>query len=412
MRAPWMAVLVLLASAAQAETGLPPEALVAEVLDTHPTVLAAAARVSAADAQARALAAGHYEVTATGVVTRRNIDRVGGFDEFDGSLTRSFRWPGKADLDRKAGALGVRVAQNRMADARHQVALLLNGYWWDWLAAAGEVAVDAAAVASLESAHAAVKRRAALRDAAALDIDQAQSALATAMLAQARSAGRARAARANLAAQFPQLPLAAVAPSLPLPALPAEGLPALRQLVIDRSHEIGAAQAEADRQAVLARRAQQDRIADPSFGVRAFSERGGSETGGGIIASMPFGGSYRSAVADQAVAMAAASQSELVAVRADVTATANTDFAAAEAAMAAWRDADAARSSTASAAARLRSGYKLGAIDLTDMLYAERQAQDAARDASLAQADALRALTRIRIDSHVIWVPADHDHDH
>src|SRR3546814_1499146 len=60
-------------------------------------------------------------------------------------------------------------------------------------------------------------------------------------------------------------------------------LAAMRDLVIERSHEIRAADREAQRLAVVARRIRADRIADPSFGVRLFSERGGMEQGAGIV---------------------------------------------------------------------------------------------------------------------------------
>src|SRR3546814_14652027 len=80
---------------------------------------------------------------------------------------------------------------------------------------------------------------------------------------------------------FPERPPPAEPPETAVPALPPQGLAAMRDLVIERSHEIRAADREAQRLAVVARRIRADRIADPSFGVRLFSERRGMEKGGG-----------------------------------------------------------------------------------------------------------------------------------
>src|SRR3546814_1677669 len=92
-------------------------------------------------------------------------------------------------------------------------------------------------------------------------------------------------ARVALAANFPEIPLPAEPPETAVPALPPQGLAAMRDLVIERSHEIRAADREAQRLAVVARRIRADRIADPSFGVRLFSARSGMEQGAGIVRS-------------------------------------------------------------------------------------------------------------------------------
>src|SRR5690606_23653370 len=135
------------------------------------------------------LAVGTDEVTVQGSYARRTVDNEGAFSEFDATVMRPFRLPGKASLDRKLGALGVETAQNRMEDVRHQTALLLAGLWYDWLTASSLARNDEAMVANLERALTAVKRRAALRDASDLDIDQAAAALALAQgqVAQSRA---------------------------------------------------------------------------------------------------------------------------------------------------------------------------------------------------------------------------------
>ena len=385
------------------DTGPLPLDLVEAALDSSPLVTEAAARLQAAQAQARALGIGSHEFTATGTYIRRSVDREGGYNEFDTTLSRGIRLPGKAALDRKAGALGVAVAENLLEDARHQAALQLAQLWYDWLLAEADASVDAAATRSFDASLGAVTRQVALRDAAPLDADQVRAARDSARALEAAARGRAAAARANMAAQFPSFPLPGGVPAIAAPVLPAEGLAHWRDLVLERSHEIRAAELEAERLATLAERSRLDRFADPSIGVRAFSERSGAETGIGVVASIPIGGAYRRAVADQATADRTAAEAKLVATRRDIAATANMDLANANAGVAAWEAAAASAASTGSAAARLRQGRRLGATDLATLLYAERQALEANRAELAARAAAVRAMLKLRIDAHLIW---------
>lgn len=398
--------LMLIASAAPAQRAdLPPVEKINEALDNHPSVAAALARVEAARARGDMLRKGPHEVTVSGGYIRRTVDREGGFDEFDTTISRPFRLPGKAALDREAGSLGVEVAENQAEDVRHQTALILSGLWHDWLTAGSHYRNDLETVRGLEEAIAAVKRQVALRDAAPLDLDQARAALAQAQAQAASSLSQREQARVTLAATFPDIPLASEPPELAEPALPAGGLEAMRDLVIERSHEIRAADKEAQRLGVVSRRIRADRIADPSFGVRLFSERSGGEKGAGVVASIPLGGGYRRAAADQASAEANAARMELAAVQRGIEATANADLSNARTRFDAWRNAGVSAGSANAAAERTARGYQLGQIDLSDMLYARRQANDARRMEIDARSEADRALLKIQIDSHSIWAP-------
>jgi outer membrane protein TolC len=389
---------------------LPPVEKVNEALDNHPTVMAAAARVEAARARGDMLRRGTHEATIAGSYIRRSVDREGGYDEFDATLSRPFRLPGKAALDRESGALGVEVAENQMEDARHQAALVLTGLWHDWLTAGSHYRNDLDTVRSLEAALTALRRRVQLRDASALDLDQASAALAQAQAQAAASLSAREQARVILVATFPEIPLPPEPAELALPELPTQNLETMRALVIERSHEIRAADREAQRLAVVARRVRADRIADPSFGVRLFSERSGMERGAGVVASIPLGGGYRRAAADQASAEANAARLELANIQRSVSAIADADLSNARTRLEAWRSAQASAQSASAAAGRTERGYQLGQIDLVDLLYARRQANDARRSEIDARSEASRALLKLQIDSHSIWVPeGDHD---
>ena len=386
---------------------LPPVEKVNEALDNHPTVMAAAARVEAARARGDMLRRGTHEATIAGSYVRRSVDREGGYDEFDATLSRPFRLPGKAALDRESGSAGIEVAENQMEDARHQAALILSALWHDWLTAGSHYRNDLDTVHSLEAALTALRRRVQLRDASALDLDQASAALAQVQAQAAASLSTREEARVILVATFPEIPLPPEPDELALPELPTQNLETMRVLVVERSHEIRAADREAQRLAVVARRVRADRIADPSFGVRLFSERSGMERGAGVVASIPLGGGYRRAATDEASAEANAARLELANIQRSVAAIADADLSNARTRLEAWRSGQASAQSAAAAAGRMERGYQLGQIDLVDLLYARRQANDARRSEIDARSEASRALLKLQIDSHSIWVPDD-----
>ncbi|KEO89103.1 transporter [Erythrobacter longus] len=399
----FMAAL-LLASPLVAEPGLPDEAAVQEVLDEHPAVVAARARVEAARARAQGLRRGPHEFTLSGSYTRRRVDLGGEFDEYDAQLTRAIRLPGKARLDREIGEYGIVAASNLAEDARHQAALLLATHWFDWLSATALAKVDQAAVINYEQSLVAITRRMELRDAAQLDVDQARAALAEAQLALDHSEGSAAMARARLEVHFPRLPLPIEAPDLPRPEIADARLSQLRDQVVANSHEIGAAQAETRRMASVADRMGRDRLADPSVGVRLFSEFGGAETGAGLIFSIPLGGGHRRALAGEATANASAARAEESLARFNVEETADADLLDARYRIAAWQRSREAVDAQTAALFKLRRGYELGEIDLTDLLLGERMVHDAFRMEAEARCEAMRAITKLRIDSHALWL--------
>jgi len=352
---------------------------------------------------------GPHEITVTGSYLRRTVDLEGGYNEFDAIVGRAVRLPGKAALDRQAGALGIEVAENRAEDLRHQMALTLSTLWYDWLTAAAIHRTDNETVSVLERAAHAIRRRAQLRDAAALDIDQANAALGLAEGQAAGSLANREQARATIAATFPDLALPLEPPELAPPEMPAQPLSELRNLVVERSHEIRAVDREAQRLDVVAKRVRADRLADPTIGIRLFSERSGMERGAGLMLSMPLGGGYRRAAVDQASAEASAARFDRTNAQRMVEATADADLSNAHTRMEVWRSVADAVGSATTAAARTERGQLLGAIDLTDMLYARRQAHDARRAEIEARGAAVRALMKLQIDAHSIWVtPGDH----
>lgn len=409
MRWAWLmlagvAAPALAAPALAQGTDLPPPELVVQALDAHPVVEAANVRVDAARAESDALRYGPHEITVQGTVSRRKVDRDRDYAEYDTTISRPFRLPGKASLDRRAGRLGIDIAHNRMEDSRHQAALSLATLWYDWLLAVELQRNATALVENQRQLVAATRRRVELRDAARLDLEQARAALALTEAQYGDATADSARARALLAARFPSLPLPAEPPRLLDPGVPGEGLAQLQRLIVERSHEIAAAAGQAERQSVMARRARADRIADPSFGVRLFSERGGEEQGAGLFASLPLGGRQRGALARQAESEAMAARAELTSMEREIAGNAAADVAEYAARQAAWQASrEAVRRAEESATLAVR-GQQLGAIDLAERLYAERQANEARAQELAARAVAARLILKIRIDAHTLWI--------
>jgi outer membrane protein TolC len=387
-----------------AEPGLPDEALVAAALSEHPSIVAADERIAAAEANSEARAVGPYEFTVSGSYNRRYVTAGQEFDEYSLSLQRPFRLPGKVRLDREIGAYEVDAAKNLAEDARHQAALILNGYWWDWLGAAATARIDAQAVTNYEAALAAMERRVALDDAAPLDADQARAALAAAKMMAEQSRGQEGLARARLAVQFPALALPPEAPEIGVPQFAETKFEALREDVTRNSHEIAAAEAQARQGAASARRITADRFADPTFGVQLFSEFGGLEKGAGVTLSIPFGGRRRASLAREAEAHASAALAAEQLTRREVAEVAAADFAEVNFRFAAWERARTSLSAQMDVLAKLRRGHELGEIDLDNLLLGERMVHEAFRVEVDLRAAAQRAITRLRIDAHDLWL--------
>ncbi|UAB78919.1 TolC family protein [Erythrobacter sp. SCSIO 43205] len=396
--------LLGLASPLAAEQGLPEEALVLKALDDHPSVVAAYARLEAARAQAEGLKKGPYEFSVQGTYQRRSVGGGEEFDEYDAQLSRAFRLPGKARLDRQIGRHGIDVAENLAEDARHEVTLLLASHWFDWLSAGAQEKADRAAVKNYEKALAAVERRRDLRDASQLEVDQAQAALSEARRMLEQSQGLAKLARSRLEVQFAGLLLPNKVPEVPLPDIADARLSQLGDLVVVNSHLIDAAEAQSARMAASADRAAADRIADPTVGLRLFSEFGGLERGAGVVVSIPLGGGHRKALANEASASASAARAEEQLARFNVQETASADVAEARYRIAAWKRSRETVEAQMTALAKLRRGHQLGAIDLADLLLGERMVHDAFRIEAEARAEAMRAITKLRIDSHELWL--------
>jgi len=399
------------AAAEERASHLPHPDIVEQAISTHPIVGAAEAHLTAAHAEARQRKAGSHDFILSGSYIRRDAQSNGTYNEWDSSISRAVRLPGKAKSDRKIGALGVEVAENARDDARHQVALILKDYWFEWLTAAANVSIDQLEIATYQRELEMVTKRLLLKEAALLDEDEVRSALAAAQARAAANTAKQLEAERALKSMFPDMPLPAVVPEVLAPRASGRSHNEWRNLIIQRSHELRMVEKEAERQTSLARRARLDRFADPSVGVRVFSERGGEESGVGVFLSVPFGIKHRTAASDIRRAKAIAAASDVRQANRLIEEVADRDITRAEAGIDIWQQAALALAANAAVIERIHRAVELGNRDLDDLLRALRRHYDIKRSEVAARIAAQNALAQLQIDAHEMWILA-HDDDH
>lgn len=386
---------------------MPPHDMVDRIMAEDPDVLQARARVQAAQAEARARAVGPHEFTLRGEYVTRGAGLEGRFDEWSFGVARGFRLPGKAAADDRIGASGIAVAENGFGDARHQTATLLKTLYIEWLVAETELVLAEDEVKGYARQLAATTRSRELGQAATLQVEQVEAALAQARALAAQAAQAQLSSKVSLQRTFPSLVLPLRLEPMPDPEPPPGSWEEWREAVLEDNHEIKMARSEAERREWLAKRASLDRFADPTLELRTFQERSGRETGFGLGFSIPIGGALRSAHADQASAEASAA---LIAARKalrDVEIAADRDVIAAQQGLAGWRQSRAAAQSSGQMLARMQRAVELGDQGLTELLLAQRQDFEMRRNELRARATAHSAVLQLMIDAHRVWSLGD-----
>lgn len=402
-----------IAPSSRAQDFLPPADRARAAISAYAEVRAADARVVEAREKARALAAGPHDTTLSLLPLRRTVRDAptpngrAGYDEWEVQLTRAIRLPGKAALDRETGAHAVAAAELLQGDAEHQAARLLLAGWMGWLRADTAAKSALARRDSMRRERDTIERRVQLGDASRRELDQIAAEVAVADAESQRTEAEAQALRLTLGANFPQVPLPERAPLLSDPADFAETPQIWIDRIVERSHEIRAAEEIAAQREAMARRARSERLPDPTVGVRTFSERDGAERGIGLVFNLPFGGARRAAEARAEEAAADAARNEAGAVRRDIEREARLSVTHAQVALALWQAMRDARQANAASVARQRRAYELGEIGLAERLQSERLDVESALAELRARADAHEAHLRVLVDSHELWHEPD-----
>jgi outer membrane protein TolC len=364
-------------------------------------VIRAAGERGAGRARASELRRGAHEWIAGGQWMNRRVAAEGRYDEWELSLERLVRLPGKASADARTAEAEEAVGEALVAVARRAAAVELLEAWLEWLTAeesaqlADALALDARADAD------AIGRRVEAGDAARVAQDGALAALAAAQREARLARMRAETARSTLRVRHPSLVLPDPAPRLPEPA--ASDWRQWVERLVEENPDLRVARGRAAPAARRAERAGLDRTADPTIGVRTFSERGGDETAVGVYVSVPLGAGPREALAAEAFALADAAAAEVEATRIEVQRSLEMLVAQADARFDAWRLAREVLVAQRDETARLIRARDLGAIDAATLLAARRREREAALGEVEARAAAWQATLRLLIEARALW---------
>jgi outer membrane protein TolC len=407
-------VVSLLAVPSRAETGapLPPEDAALAAIDERPAVREALALRSAAGSQAEALRVGPHEFTLGGAYGQKDVDGEGDYDEWEASITRSLRWPGKARIDRDLGGVLTEAAENSLADARHAEARTLLSGWFDWLKAEARANSDRELAEALEQAAGAVRSQLQQGDASQMQLELAEAEAGRAAAAARRSAIAARQLRQALQIAYPALSVPEQPPAVAEPGAPERPLAEWPAVILERSHERRLAELAESQAQLRAQRASQERWPDPTLGVRMLDEFDGAEKTLGVVVSVPVPGRHRSALAAQGRDEAAAAAARTEAARREITAIAAQDVAEVQLALAAWRPLQAAAAQAARYLQRAQRAYELGETGLAELLMSVSSCTETLHEERLARLAAHEALARLKVDAHELWAPVHEDHEH
>ncbi|MEO5574195.1 MAG: TolC family protein [Gammaproteobacteria bacterium] len=410
MKASVKLVLVVIMSAifpVQAEnklenSDLPSLATVAEALSNNPDAQAARAGIEVGKARQLGLEAGPYEPNVRLGAGQRTIDGRGDFGEWDISLERAFRLPGKVRLDQQLGVQGVSQAEAAYADSLHEAKRELLRLWFNWMRAYNEADQAKAQVETFKEQLRIVERRVQGGDAPRLEASLAGAALAQEEYSLQQARLREQKAAIDLTQRFIGIQLPA-APTLITPVPITQTLDEWRARILTSNDELNLAREQSKRAQLQAARADKNQRPDPMLGARYASETGGDEQIAGVYVSIPLTGKARAAAGREATAEAEIANLNEAKVLRRLNADIASVYASAQSSYRSQQSALSAADFTDKNAELIARAYSLGEADLSNVLIARRQAAEARLAASLAQLDANEARYRLLVDAHELW---------
>ena len=393
---------------------LPDAAAARAALAGAPQVQVAQQEREYSEARARQQSDGAHEWIISSTMQQRELTAGAKYHEEDISLSRSFRWLGKAGMDRSLGQKMTETAGFAFEDAWHEAGRDLLGQWFDWLRASSEARLLTEQLALFEAQVTATEKRVQAGEAPRIEQQLARAELARAQAVQTRAQQNADLLGINLRSAFPQLQLHLPA-ELDTPAATTQDDEFWIRMVVDNNHEIELTDSAAEVSKLAARRAQRDRIADPSIGVRYGREFDAQERIVGLTFSIPLPGAVRQNAYAAAQAEARRAHRQAEQVRLNVERDARADVLTIHSNFKQWQLLSGLAEQARANASTVAHAYTLGEYGLSETLAAQRQALDSALAAQAAQLDALQAQARLWLDAHRLWsldhTHDDHDHD-
>jgi cobalt-zinc-cadmium efflux system outer membrane protein len=384
--------------------GLPPTQQIVDALQRQPRVLEAKAMLKAAEAKARALKAGPYEINVRLGLQNREVNATPSnrYTEWEGALERSFRLPGKTTLDEQLAEAKVTQANMMVGDALHESGWEFLKAWFEWARQDDKTRLWREQAGLLRKQLEIVDIRIRAGDAPRLERESAQAALAQTEAQLARTELESESARAQLRIRYPGIALPVAHPVVE-PVVPRETIDSWKTAVLRDNHELAWAQAGSRAARVSVSRAEANMRPDPAIGIRYSNERGGEEKVLGAYVTIPLPGQGRRADRDalQAESEAAAFQEASVITRLNIET--ESQYLKAKHLHMSWQQAEKASKAAGLLSEGMTKAYRFGESSLTDTLLARKQAMEAQLFESAARLDALEAGYRLKLDAHELW---------
>lgn len=383
--------------------GLPATEKVLASLENQPRVREAQAMLEAARARSLGIRVGSHEWTVSAGLQNRRVNAAPDerFTEWEGSLEKSFRLPGKVALDGRLGEVTVQKAELAVGDALHESARELLKTWFEYGRADESTKLWQAQAELFNQQVEIVEKRIRAGDAPKLEREAARAALSQSQSQTARAKLQQEAAHSLLRSRYPVLDLAQLTWPEPFKA---EGtLDTWREAVLSENHELAYAKAGTQLSKLNAERLSANLKPDPTLGLRFTSERGGEEKIVGAFVSVPFPGAARRADRDAALAESQAALTREGAIKVRLAQEAESQYLTTLRALEIWRSAREAADAYQKQADGAARAYQLGEGSLSESLTARRLALEAQLNEVNARVDALEASYRLKLDAHQLW---------
>lgn len=381
--------------------GLLSPAVVRPLLEAAPAVVTARATTSVLQHESQGLEASPYEWTAQLSGQQRRQEDGPSHNEWSIGVERGIRLPQKAAADRQLAQVLTQQADVQYDEAVHEAAREFADLWVEWLTAEQAYRLATENQQSMQVNFDIVQKRMRAGDASKLDVGVADAEVAEQRRLTNEAKTRAAVAWSRLSSRFPGFREQKTA--LPQPQALVQDDGYWKERILSTSDELSLIRLNLQKVELHARRAQADRIPDPTLGLFTASEGGGSERVTGITVSMPIPGSSRLARSKQASAEGVVARQQLAEKTRQLESDAAADLASARGMYGTWKIAEEGARTVQENTRLTQRAYTLGETDLQALLLAQRQAGKASNDALEAQAQAFKAYLRLLIDAHLVW---------
>lgn len=283
------------------------------------------------------------------------------------------RLSGKRSTDKELGEIEVAIAEADLAAARREAQMTFAALWSDWRRAHEAARFAAQTADNAQDLADAGAQGVEAGGARAVDVDQlaawAGFYAVEAMTAEVNAVN----AKAALQATFPALALPRMPDALGWGDARIADLLTAAPVQSPRAQS---AQLAADQADAAAKRARQDRIPDPTFGLQLTNEFGGQEKSFLATVSIPLSGRTRAATANEAKAQSASAAAQLRAAQLEAERRIEAAKRSATAALSSLKQAKAAQAKIIGALDRLEKGRAAGGVSLIQLMTARRNLYD------------------------------------